>query len=72
MEFAIQLFLMGDANRTAWLFVMIGVLAYLIDYKKFKRMKDTMREAKLTKGIALTYMIGGGAMLVLIQVLNFV
>lgn len=68
MKSTLILFLMGEARFQIFIYLVIGLLAYFIDYKKFTRTNDTRREAKFSKAIALTYIYGSIALFVAMQV----
>ncbi len=66
-----ELFLMGDTRFQLVLYFVIGLFAYLIEYKKFRRYTETEREAKFSKGIAFTYMIGSATVFLATQVIGW-
>jgi len=71
MDFAIQLVLMSDIRFETSVFLITGLLVYLVEYRMFRHMPSHHREASATKAIAYVYVIGSIVVFLGLQCLSW-
>lgn len=61
---------MGGWPMTIFLFLVCGLISYLIDLRTFKEKPEYTREKKVTKFMSFTYIIGSLLAFAALQIVN--
>jgi hypothetical protein len=69
MNLTFQLLIIGHMRANVVMFIMAGLLAYFIDYRRVKDKAEFRLEAMLVKATSVIFVVGGALVLCLYQAL---